>query len=108
MAIPLLGGIDVANKRLEDRTAVALGNQGAHAGQSSMEAIQAAKSVGAFSGKPLRRNLINQLNHWGFHKWLGLTDSADLSPRRATWCRPHTSRAIRCSARTTITVAPQI
>ena len=49
-----------------------------HAGKSSMEAIQAAKSVGAFSGEPLRGNLINQLNHWGFHKWLGLTDSADL------------------------------
>ena len=49
-----------------------------HAGKSSMEAIQAAKSVGAFSGEPLRSNLINQLNHWGFHKWLGLTDSADL------------------------------
>ena len=48
------------------------------AGKSSTEAIQAAKSVGAFSGEPLRSNLINQLNHWGFHKWLGLTDSADL------------------------------
>ena len=48
------------------------------AGKSSVEAIQAAKSVGAFSGEPLRSNLINQLNHWGFHKWLGLTDSADL------------------------------
>lgn len=48
------------------------------AGKSSMEAIQAAKSVGAFSGEPLRSNLIKQLNHWGFHKWLGLTDSADL------------------------------
>src|SRR5690606_38026553 len=48
------------------------------AGRSSTEAIQAAKSVGAFSGEPLRSNLINQLNHWGFHKWLGLGDSADL------------------------------
>ena len=48
------------------------------AGKSSTEAIQAAKSVGAFSGEPLRSNLINQLNHWGFHKWLGLGDSADL------------------------------
>lgn len=48
------------------------------AGKSSTEAIQAAKSVGAFSGEPLRSNLINQLNHWGFHKWLDLTDSADL------------------------------
>ena len=49
-----------------------------HAGKSSTEAIHAAKSVGAFSGEPLRSNLINQLNHWGFHKWLGLTDSANL------------------------------
>jgi len=47
-------------------------------GMSSAQAIQAAKSVGAFSGEPLRSNLINQLNHWGFHKWLGLSDSADL------------------------------
>jgi len=49
-----------------------------HAGKSSIEAIQAAKGVGAFSGEPLRSNLIKQLNHWCFHKWLGLTDSADL------------------------------
>ena len=48
------------------------------AGKSNEDAIQAAKSVGAFSGEPLRSNLINQLNHWGFHKWLGLSDSADL------------------------------
>ncbi|WP_232020570.1 hypothetical protein [Methylocaldum marinum] len=25
-----------------------------------------------------RAIIINQLNHWGFHKWLGLGDSADL------------------------------
>ncbi|MCJ7825426.1 MAG: hypothetical protein MUP44_11035 [Anaerolineales bacterium] len=48
------------------------------AGKSYAETIQAAKSVGAFSGEPMRSNLINQLNHWGFHKWLGLSDSADL------------------------------
>lgn len=48
------------------------------AGKSSGDAIQAAKSVGAFSGEPLRSNLVNQLNHWGFHKWLGLGDSAEL------------------------------
>jgi hypothetical protein len=47
-------------------------------GKSSTEAIQAAKSVGAFSGKTLRSNLIKQLNHWGFHQWLGLSDSANL------------------------------
>jgi len=48
------------------------------AGKSNEDAIQAAKSVGAFSGEPLRSNLINQLNHWGFHNWLGLGDSAEL------------------------------
>ena len=48
------------------------------AGKSSLDAVQAAKSVGAFSGEPLRSNLINQLNHWGFHKWLDLSDAADL------------------------------
>lgn len=48
------------------------------AGKSSAEAIRAAKDVGAFSGEPLRSNPINQLNHWGFHKWLGLDDSTDL------------------------------
>lgn len=71
-------------------------------GKSSTEAIQPAKSVGAFSGEPLRSNLINQLNHWGFHKWLGLGDSADLF---STWSRPPPSCAIQCSSRTTITVA---
>ncbi|MEF8747353.1 MAG: hypothetical protein V5B31_05795 [Candidatus Accumulibacter propinquus] len=35
------------------------------AGKTFSEAIQAAKGVGAFSGEPLRTNLINQLNHWG-------------------------------------------
>jgi hypothetical protein len=47
-------------------------------GKSHAEAIRTAKSVGAFSGEPLRSNLINQLNHWGFHKWLNLSDSAAL------------------------------
>jgi hypothetical protein len=48
------------------------------AGKSSAAAIQTAKSVGAFSGEPLRSNLIDQLNHWGFYKWLNLSDSAEL------------------------------
>jgi hypothetical protein len=42
------------------------------------EVIQAAMRIGAFSGEPLRSNLIKQLNHWGFHEWLGLSNSADL------------------------------
>ena len=48
------------------------------AGKSGAEAAQLAKSVGAFSGEPMRSNLINQLNHWGFHRWLELRDAADL------------------------------
>jgi len=47
-------------------------------GGSHGDVIQAAKSVGAFSGEPLRSNLINQLDHWGFHNWLGLGNSAEL------------------------------
>jgi hypothetical protein len=66
-----LGPTQIVNAKNETRRVL-------QAGKPSGEAIQAAKSVGAFSGKPLRSNLINQLNHWGFHKWLGLSDSADL------------------------------
>lgn len=47
------------------------------AGKSATEAVQLAKSVGAFSGEPMRSNLINQLNHWGFHRWLGLRDASE-------------------------------
>lgn len=47
-------------------------------GRSGTEAIEIAKNAGAFSGEPLRSSLVKQLNHWGFHKWLGLNDSADL------------------------------
>lgn len=48
------------------------------AGKSREDAIMAAKSVGAFSGEPLRSNLVNQLRHWGFHKWLGLGDASEI------------------------------
>lgn len=48
------------------------------AGKSIEEAIRIAKNIAAFSGEPLRSNLINQLNHWGVHQWLGISDSADL------------------------------
>lgn len=48
------------------------------AGKTGAEAVQSAKSVGAFSGEPMRSNLINQLNHWAFHQWLGLRDAAEL------------------------------
>ena len=48
------------------------------AGRSIEEAIRVAKNVGAFSGEPLRSNLVKQLNHWGFHTWLGLDDASEL------------------------------
>lgn len=48
------------------------------AGKSSAESIRIAKNIAAFSGEPLRGNLIRQLNHWGFHQWLGLNNSSDL------------------------------
>lgn len=48
------------------------------AGKTSAEAIRAAKEIGAFSGEPLRSNLVNQLNHWNLQKWLGLNDAAEL------------------------------
>lgn len=47
-------------------------------GKSNQESIRIAKSIAAFSGEPLRGNLIKQLNHWGFHQWLGLNSSDDL------------------------------
>ena len=47
-------------------------------GMTSLEAVREAKHTGAFSGEPLRTNLISQLNHWGVHEWLKLKDSAEL------------------------------
>jgi hypothetical protein len=48
------------------------------AGKAIPEVMRQAKRVAAFSGEPMRGNLIRQLNHWGFHRWLGLADSAEL------------------------------
>lgn len=48
------------------------------AGKSTLEAMKNAKDTAAFSGEPLRSNLINQLNHWGVHQWLRISDSANL------------------------------
>lgn len=48
------------------------------AGAGAAQAMRAAKETGAFSGEPLRGNLIGQLNHWGFQHWLGLSDAAAL------------------------------
>lgn len=47
-------------------------------GVSEAEAVKQAKDVAAFSGEPMRSNLIRQLDHWGFHDWLGLTSSSEL------------------------------
>ena len=46
-------------------------------GATDADAIKMAKDVAAFSGEPMRGNLIRQLNHWGFHIWLGQRDSSD-------------------------------
>lgn len=47
-------------------------------GGKSDEAVRASKSLGAFSGEPLRGNLLRQLRHWGVHEWLGIDDVGDL------------------------------
>jgi hypothetical protein len=44
-------------------------------GKSSQDTMRAAKDTAAFSGEPMRGNLIKQLNHWGVERWLGLTDA---------------------------------
>lgn len=48
------------------------------AGHSPEDAVRAAKETAAFSGEPMRGNLVRQLNHWGFHAWLGLHDASEL------------------------------
>jgi hypothetical protein len=47
-------------------------------GHAPPDAMRLAKRTAAFSGEPFRTNLINQLNHWGFHHWLGLDDCSEL------------------------------
>jgi hypothetical protein len=47
-------------------------------GYSNEEAIRKAKEQGAFSGEPMRGNLIRQLDHWGFSIWLGIASASDL------------------------------
>lgn len=47
-------------------------------GGSHEEALQAGKSTGAFSGEPLRSNLLKQLQHWGIHEWLQIDHVEDL------------------------------
>jgi len=48
------------------------------AGSSPEDAVGAGKATGAFSGGVLRRNLVGQLNDWGVHTWLGLSDASAL------------------------------
>ena len=48
------------------------------AGSSGEDAVRLAKQTGAFSGEPMRSNLIKQLDHWGIHRWLRLRDSSEL------------------------------
>jgi hypothetical protein len=45
-------------------------------GKSSPDTMRSAKDTAAFSGEPMRGNLIRQLNHWGVERWLGVTDAA--------------------------------
>lgn len=48
------------------------------AGASDLEAMRRAKDVAAFSGEPMRSNLIKQIDHWGLPEWLGIADAAEL------------------------------
>lgn len=48
------------------------------AGENNENAIRRAKEEGAFSGKTMRCNLIRQLDHWGFQKWLGIESAHEL------------------------------
>lgn len=52
--------------------------QALQTGATAMEAIKKAKEEGAFSGEPMRSNLIKQLDHWGFHSWLGIKSTSEL------------------------------
>jgi hypothetical protein len=44
-------------------------------GKSAQDTMRAAKDTAAFSGQPMRSNLIKQLNHWGVNRWLGISDA---------------------------------
>jgi hypothetical protein len=47
-------------------------------GVNKENVIRSSKEGGAFSGEPMRGNLIRQLDHWGFHEWLGIESSHEL------------------------------
>jgi hypothetical protein len=65
------GPTQMANANNEARRALL-------AGKFVQEAMKQAKNVAAFSGEPLRSNLIKQLNHWDIPQWLGISDAARL------------------------------
>jgi len=47
-------------------------------GKTPEETLRVSKQIAAFSGEPMRSNLIKQLNDWRFHHWLNIDDAADL------------------------------
>ena len=63
------GPTQMVNANREARAAFA-------GGATDLEAIKIAKDAAAFSGEPMRGNLIRQLNHWGFDEWLGQQDAS--------------------------------
>jgi hypothetical protein len=65
------GPTQMVNGNMEARRALL-------SGKSTEEAMESAKKVAAFSGEPMRGNLIRQMNHWGFHKWLGIDGCGEL------------------------------
>jgi hypothetical protein len=52
------------------------------AGLPKQEVLARAKQTGAFSGEPMRTNLIKQLEHWGVNQWLGLSSASELFDSR--------------------------
>ena len=72
----VLVGITVGRTQMDNANNEA--RRALRSGRSRPEAIQAAKRVGAFSGEPLRSNLVNPENQCGFHRWLGLAHLADM------------------------------
>ena len=65
------GPTQMVNGNLEARRAL-------FAGKTKEEVMESAKKVAAFSGEPMRGNLIRQMNHWGFHEWLEIDSCSEL------------------------------
>ena len=58
--------------------AIARARQALLAGALPADAVRLAKETAAFSGEPLRTNLVKQLNDWGVNAWLGLSSTSEL------------------------------